>query len=167
MHSMQKLVKHILVLLAVAMSLALVVNRLSPQGIPLIGQWDTELGVVTADTAEAALWMDFEISDPEVAKQVFDAGNALFVDVRSQDMFDDGHIPGAVSLPLGDFDTRLETFAADVSPTQPIVTYCSGRLCQDSHTAAQRLLESGFENVVVYIDGFPGWVDYGYPVATP
>ena len=156
-----------LLLLAVAVSLALVVNRLSPHGIPLIGQWDTELGVVTADTAEAALWMDFEIPDPEVAKQVFDTGNALFVDVRSQDMFDEGHIPGAVSLPLGEFDDRLETFAADVPPTQPIVTYCSGRLCQDSHTAAQRLLERGFENVVIYIDGFPGWVEYGYPVATP
>jgi rhodanese-related sulfurtransferase len=164
---MQKLGKHMLLLLAVAFSLALLVNRLSPHGIPLIGQWETDLGVVTADTAEAALWMDFEISAPEVAKQVFDAGSALFVDVRSQDMFDAGHIPGAVSLPLGDFDARLEQFAADVSPTQPIVTYCSGRLCQDSHTAAQRLLERGFENVVVYIDGFPGWMDYGYPVATP
>lgn len=164
---MQKLVKHMLVLLTVAVSLALAVNRLSPHGIPLIGQWDTELGVVTADTAEAAFWMDFEISDPEVAKQVFDAGSALFVDVRSQDMYNAGHIPGAVSLPLGDFEQRMETFVADVSPTQPIVTYCSGRLCQDSHMAAQRLLERGFENVVVYIDGFPGWVDYGCPVATP
>jgi len=156
-----------MLLLAVAVSLALLVNRFSPLGIPLIGQWDTDVGVVTADTAAAAVWMDFEIPDPEVAKQVFDAGNALFVDVRSQAMFDDGHIPGAVSLPLGDLDTRLEAFVADVSPTQPIVTYCSGRLCQDSHTAAQRLMESGFENVVVYIDGFPGWIEYGYPVAIP
>ncbi len=103
----------------------------------------------------------------EVAKQVFDTGRALFVDVRSQDMFDEGHIPGAISLPLGDFETRVEAFAVDVSTTQPIVTYCSGRLCQDSHTVAQWLMERGFENVVVYIDGFPGWVENEYPVAIP
>jgi rhodanese-related sulfurtransferase len=164
---MQDLLKKIVLLLVVAASLALLVNRLSPHGIPLVGQWDTKLGVVTADTATAAVWMDFEISDPKVAKQVFDAGRALFVDVRSQDMFDEGHIPGAVFLPLGDFESRVEAFAAGVSPTQPIVTYCSGRLCQDSHTAAQLLMERGFENVVVFIDGFPGWIENGYPVATP
>lgn len=164
---MRDLVKKMVLLLTVATILALLVNRLSPQGIPLIGQWDSELGVVTANTDAVALWMDFEIPDPETAKQVFDAGSALFVDVRSRDMFDEGHIPGAVSLPLGDFESRVEAFAAEVSPTQPLVTYCSGRLCQDSHTAAQLLMERGFENVVVYIDGFPGWIENGYPVATP
>ena len=164
---MQDLLKKIALLLAVATSLALMVNRLSPKGIPLMGQWDTEVGVVTADTDAATLWMDFEIPDPGVAKQIFDTGRALFVDVRSQDMFDEGHIPGAISLPLGDFETRVEAFAVDVSTTQPIVTYCSGRLCQDSHTVAQWLMERGFENVVVYIDGFPGWVENEYPVAIP
>ena len=164
---MQDMLKKILMILVVAASLALLVNHLSPHGIPLIGQWDTEVGVITADTATAAVWMDFEIPAPETAKQIFDAGSALFVDVRSQDMFDAGHIPGAVSLPLGDFESRLEAFAADVSPKQPIVTYCSGRLCQDSHTAAQLLMERGFENVVVFIDGFPGWIENEYPVATP
>lgn len=164
---MRDLVKKMVLLLTVATILALLVNRLSPQGIPLIGQWDSELGVVTANTDAVALWMDFEIPDPETAKQVFDAGSALFVDVRSRDMFAEGHIPGAVSLPLGDFESRVEAFAAEVSPTQPLVTYCSGRLCQDSHTAAQLLMERGFENVVVYIDGFPGWIENGYPVATP
>jgi rhodanese-related sulfurtransferase len=161
------LVKKILVLLTVAAGLALLVNGLSPHGIPLIGQWNAEVGVVTADTDTAALWMDFELSSPQAAKQVFDAGEALFVDVRSRDMFAAGHIPGAVSLPLDDVDSALEDFATKLSAEQPIVTYCSGRLCQDSHTMAQLLMERGFENVVVYIDGFPGWIENGYPVATP
>lgn len=161
------LIKKMLVLLTVAAGLALLVNGLAPHGIPLIGQWDAEVGVVTADTDTAALWMDFEISSPQVAKQVFDAGEALFVDVRSRDMFAAGHIPGAVSLPLDDVDDALDAFATKFSAKQPIVTYCSGRLCQDSHTAAQLLMERGFENVVVYIDGFPGWIENGYPVATP
>jgi rhodanese-related sulfurtransferase len=164
---MRELIQKMTLILTVAAGLALLVNGLSPHGIPLIGQWNAEVGVVTADTDAAALWMDFELSSPQVAKQVFDAGEALFVDVRSRDMFAAGHIPGAVSLPFGDFDTMGDAFAADISPQKPIVTYCSGRLCQDSLTVAQLLMERGFENVVVYIDGFPGWIENGYPVATP
>jgi len=154
-------------LLTLACSLALLVNWLSPNGIPLIGQWDTEVGVVTADTDLAALWAEFEVPDVATAKRVFDSGKALFVDVRSPGIYDAGHIPGAVSLPLGDLEDRLEAVLADVPRQRPIITYCSGRLCQDSHTAAELLMERGFENVLVFIDGFPGWTENGYPVATP
>lgn len=163
---MVDLFKKVILMLSVAAGLALLVNGISPRGIPLVGQWDTQQGVVTADADTAALWMDFEIPDPAAAKQVFDAGDALFVDVRSRETFGAGHIPGAVSLPLGEFDALVEAFARDVPRDKPIVTYCSGRLCQDSHTAAQLLMERGFQNVVVYIDGFPGWMENGYPVAT-
>ena len=69
--------------LTLACSLALLVNWFSPRGIPLIGQWDTEVGVVTADTDLAALWAEFEVPDVATAKRVFDSGEALFVDVRS------------------------------------------------------------------------------------
>ena len=163
---MVDLVKKVILLLSVAAGLALLVNGISPRGIPLMGQWDAQQGVVTADADAAALWMEFELPDPATAKHVFDADSALFVDVRSREMFAAGHIPGAISLPLGEFDAVVEAFTAEVPPNQPIVTYCSGRLCQDSHTVAQMLMERGFESVVVYIDGFPGWMETGYPVAT-
>ena len=162
---MPDVIQKVMLLLSLAIGLALLVNGLSPRGIPLMGQWDTRQGVVTADAAAAALWMDFEIPDPAAAKQIWDAGGALFVDVRGLDMYLEGHIPGAVSLPLGEFDAQVEAFAREVPLDHPIVTYCSGRLCQDSHTVAMLLMERGYENVVVFIDGFPGWTDNGYPVA--
>ncbi len=164
---MMDLFQKVILLLAIAIVLALAINRFSPHGIPLIGQWDTDTGVVTADTDLAALWAEFEVPDVATAKRVFDSGKALFVDVRSQGIYDAGHIPGAVSLPLGDLESRLEAILDDVPRQRPIITYCSGRLCQDSHTAAQLLMERGFENVLVFIDGFPGWIENGYPVATP
>jgi rhodanese-related sulfurtransferase len=163
---MADLFKRLLLLLVVACTLALAVNAVSPRGIPLVGQWDTDKGVVTADTDLAAVWMEFELSDPATAKQVFDARTAVFVDVRSREPYAAGHIPGAVSLPMGEFDALVMDLVADLAPDHPIVTYCSGRLCQDSHTAAQWLMELGFENVVVFIDGFPGWEENGYPVET-
>jgi rhodanese-related sulfurtransferase len=162
---MVDLVKNIALLLCIAAVSALLVNGISPHGIPLVGQWDVRQGVVTADTDSSALWMEFEIPDPEAAKRIFDAGGAVFVDVRSRDMFQAGHIPGAVSLPLGEWDTLLDGFVDKTPLDRPIVTYCSGRLCQDSHTAAQQLMDHGYQNVVVFIDGFPGWEENGYPVA--
>ena len=162
---MPDVIKKVVFLLGAAIGLALLVNGLSPHGIPLMGQWDTRQGVVTADAATAALWMDFEISDPAAAKQILDAGDALFVDARSPEIFAEGHIPGAVSLPLGEFDAQVEAFTQGVPLDRPIVTYCSGRLCQDSHTVAQLLMERGYENVVVFIDGFEGWTENGYPIA--
>ena len=154
----------ITILLIAAFALALSVNHFSPRGIPLVGQWDTEVGVVTADTDTAALWMAFELPDPVSAKKVYDSGSAVFVDVRSRGSYAEGHIPGAVSLPVAELDEIGDAFVKEVALQQRIVTYCSGRLCQDSHTAAQWLMEKGFENIVVYIDGFPGWVESGYPV---
>ena len=162
---MSDVIKKVVFLLTAATCLALLVNKISSRGIPLMGQWDSRQGVVTADAATAALWMDFEIPDPAAAKQIFDAGGALFVDVRSPQMFAEGHIPDAVSLPIGDIEAQLEDFTQKVPVERPIVTYCSGRLCQDSHTAAQLLMERGYQNVVVFIDGFPGWMENGYPVA--
>lgn len=161
---MHDLAKKTLILLAAACCLALVANRISPRGIPLVGQWDAGVGVVTADIDMAALWMEFELPDPATAKQVFDTGQALFVDVRSRDLYSEGRIPGAVSLPVGEFEALAAGFEADVPRDKPIVTYCSGRQCQDSHTVAQWLMERGFMNVVVFIDGFPGWMAHGYPV---
>ena len=104
---------------------------------------------------------------PTHLKQMTESLPTVIIDTRSPEAFAAGHIPGAVSLPLGDFDAMVEAFAAKIPPQQPIITYCSGRLCQDSHTVAQLLMERGFENVLVYIDGFPGWIENGYPVATP
>lgn len=165
--AMKDLLKQAFFLLVIAFILAVTINHFSPRGIPLIGQWDTDVGVVTADTDLAALWAEFEVPDVATAKRVFDSGKALFVDVRNRGLYDEGHIPAAVSLPLGDLETRLDAVFADVPRQRPIVTYCSGRLCPDSHTAAQLLMERGFENVVVFIDGFPGWIENGYPVETP
>ena len=45
-----------------------------------------------------------------------------------------------------------------------MITYCSGRTCEDSHNLARLLSEVGFTDVRVFIDGFPGWEAEGYPV---
>ena len=55
------------------------------------------------------------------AKGAFDAGGAVFVDVRSIESYQAGHIPGAVSIPLGEIGDRLQ----ELDPGQWIITYCT------------------------------------------
>ena len=57
----------------------------------------------------------------EDAKAAFDAGTAVFVDVRGADVYAMSRIPGSLSIPLADLETRL----AELDPNQWIITYCT------------------------------------------
>ena len=154
----RKTIKEIIILVGVSVILALMVNTLSPRGIALVGKWDTvNLGGHTAGELEI-------IDSVTWAKSIFDKGDALFVDARSQNDYDNGHIPGAISLPVGQFEAGIESFLNRYPLEQPIVIYCSGRNCEDSHLLAQALSDVGFTNVRIFIDGFPAWEAGGYPI---
>ncbi|MGD2097259.1 MAG: rhodanese-like domain-containing protein [Desulfobacterales bacterium] len=160
----RKTIKEVIILVGVSVLLALVVNHLSPRGIALVGQWDTAKGVVTANGADVNEYRIAEIDRVADAAKILYDGGTLFVDARSNEDYEGGHIPGAVSLPVGRFDGLIEAFMEQVPLDQPIVTYCSGRTCEDSHHLARLLLEAGFGEVRIFIDGFPGWQGEGYPI---
>ena len=162
--NLKKLAQETSLLLGVAVVLAIIVNYFSPAGIALVGQWDTSRGVITAHAKNDVVAGKLEIEDVTIAKQIHNSGDVLFVDARSRDNYDDGHIPGAVSMPIGEFDNLIDSFIDQHSEDQAIVTYCSGRTCADSHNLAQLLMDFGFTDVRVFIDGFPGWEAEGHPI---
>ena len=159
-----KTIKEIMILVGASVALALVVNHLSPRGIALVGQWDTAKGVITTNVAGENEYRIAEIDQVTDAAKIFYDGDTLFVDARSTDDYEKGHIPDAISLPVGQFDEQIEAFLKRYPPDQSIVAYCSGRTCEDSHQLAQLLSEVGFTEVRVFIDGFPGWQAEGYPI---
>jgi rhodanese-related sulfurtransferase len=161
---LRKTIQEIIILVGISITLAMVVNFLSPKGIALVGQWDTSKGVITASPAGPEESKPEEIDSVARAKEIFDNGKVLFVDARSQDNYEDGHISGAVSLPVGQFDEQVESFLDRHPPDTRIVTYCSGRTCEDSHNLARLLVDVGFTHVSVFIDGFPGWEAQGFPI---
>lgn len=55
------------------------------------------------------------------AKAAYDAKSAVFVDVRPKASYDQGHIAGAVSLPLAEMDTGYTR----LDPSRWIITYCT------------------------------------------
>lgn len=164
MRNYKELVNQGFILLGVSVIVAFIVNHFSPAGIALVGQWDTTAGVITAKAKNDLVSGKLEIADAILAKQIFDSGNALFVDARTREDYDNGHIPEAVSLPIGQFDELIDPFLDQYDIEQPIVTYCSGRTCEDSHNLAQLLIDFGYIDVKVFIDGYPGWEAEGFPV---
>ena len=164
MRTHKELVNRSFILLGVSVIVAFIVNFISPAGIAVVGQWDTTEGVITARAKNDVVAGKLEIEDPVQAKQIYDSGNVLFVDARTRDDYDEGHIPGAASLPVGQFDEHINAFLDRHDIERPIVTYCSGRTCEDSHFLAQLLMDFGYRDVKVFIDGYPGWEAEGYPV---
>jgi len=98
--------------------------------------------------------------DASRARELVDAGEPVVVDVREQDEWDEGHIPGAVHIPRGHLESRIERAAPD--PSHPVVVYCSAG--NRSAFAAKTLEEMGYEDVVSLAGGFTDWKRNGFPV---
>src|SRR6059058_1973116 len=108
-----------------------------------------------------------EVDPREVHDVAFANGNGnrpLLVDVREQHEYESGHIPGAVHVPRGHLESRIEGKAGDKS--QPIVLYCASgqRSALAAHTL-QALL--GYTDVASMNGGITLWKDRGYEVETP
>jgi rhodanese-related sulfurtransferase len=92
----------------------------------------------------------------------------LFLDARRSAVYGDGHVTGARSFPVweSDIDDRVKKlFEEGLDQRAPVVAYCSGGNCEDSHMLAERLYKVGFDNVLIYKDGFPDWQKRGLPVS--
>jgi rhodanese-related sulfurtransferase len=86
--------------------------------------------------------------------------NALFLDARRSSVYADGHIAGARRFPVweSDIDARVKgLYEEGLDQRAPVVVYCSGGNCEDSHMLAEKLYMVGFDNVLIYKDGFPDW----------
>ncbi|WP_195463274.1 rhodanese-like domain-containing protein [Anaerotruncus colihominis] len=80
----------------------------------------------------------------EKAKEIMDTQEVIILDVREQDEYDSGHIPGAVLLPVGTID---EETAAEVIPEKDsmVLVYC--RSGNRSKTASETLVGLGYTNI--------------------
>ncbi|HUY51880.1 MAG TPA: metalloregulator ArsR/SmtB family transcription factor [Streptosporangiaceae bacterium] len=88
------------------------------------------------------------------------AGDVAVLDVRPAAEYAAGHIPGAVSIPVGEFGQRL----AELPGGTEIVAYCRGPYCVFAHDAV-RLLRAHGRTARRLSGGMPEWRLAGLPVA--
>ena len=108
----------------------------------------------TAETVQEAVFVSITA---EEAKEIMDTGDGFVIlDVRTQEEYDEGHVPGAILIPNTEIENRAEEELPDKA--QLILVYCrSGRR---SKLAAQILADLGYTNV----KEFGGILDWPYEV---
>jgi glyoxylase-like metal-dependent hydrolase (beta-lactamase superfamily II)/rhodanese-related sulfurtransferase len=86
--------------------------------------------------------------------------SVLLLDVREREAYESGHIPGAILIPRGQLELRVNKVLPD--PTKRIVVYCEyGRI---STLATATLRDMGFTRAVALDQGMQLWNEKGYPV---
>jgi len=99
------------------------------------------------------------VSRAGLAERVL-AGKVVLIDVRPTEEYAQGHIPGAVSIPLADLEAKMKTLRKRTE----VVAYCRGPYCVLAPEAVQLLRAHGFEARRLE-DGMPEWRLAGLPVA--
>jgi rhodanese-related sulfurtransferase len=118
-----------------------------------------EIEQVTRDFHEAR--GSLEPVDRDALVDRVRSGTVTLLDVRPEEEFRAAHIPGAVSVPLGELEHRLAALPRD----REVVAYCRGPYCVMAVEAVELLREHGFRAVRM-AEGVPDWRARGLAVET-
>jgi phage shock protein E len=113
--------------------------------------------VVTAYTFLQAPQVEYRDVTVEETKSLIEGKLSLVVlDVRTPSEYGDGHIEGAINIPVDDLERRL----GELDPGDELLVYC--RTGNRSARAVRLLEENGFTNVFHMAGGIMAWGEAGY-----
>ena len=125
--------------------------------VPWFGDWSNYIeakalkeGIPLATTAQVLAFLQ--------------SGTHVILDARPARDYEAGHIPTARSVPYESVADALAVVQQYMTPAGPIVTYCSGKKCDESFLLTQYLRLQGFTNVTLFAGGFETWNAEGHPV---
>ncbi|HEY1416307.1 MAG TPA: molybdopterin-synthase adenylyltransferase MoeB, partial [Myxococcaceae bacterium] len=103
-----------------------------------------------------------EVSPESVAARLRSDDAPVLLDVREPDETAEGHLPGALLVPRGNLELRIERM---VGREREVVVYCAGGV--RSVLAARTLLDLGYARVSSLAGGYGRWSDLGLPRVRP
>lgn len=104
-----------------------------------------------------------EISAQETANLLKGEPRPVLIDVRDRADYDQGHVPGAVSVPSAEFKDRLESLK--LPKVDPVVIY--GADDARAREATKHMYESGYQGALTLKGGIAAWRSAGQAVAKP
>jgi molybdopterin/thiamine biosynthesis adenylyltransferase/rhodanese-related sulfurtransferase len=108
-------------------------------------------------------WTPAQTSEAMARQRQNGQDEFVLIDVREKNEWDEGYIPGAIHVPKGYIEQRIEEVVPDKA--KKVVLYCAGGV--RSMYAGLTLKQMGFENVISMAGGFGQWKNSGLPVVEP
>ncbi len=140
-----------------AVFLGFSINQFRDSRLPLFEDWSMEARLISSSGER----LDITLVE---AKRLFLQEAPIIIDARPNDDYEKGHIRGARSLSWHDVDQRFMEVTKDISVDTLIITYCDGETCELSHNLANFLLELGFNNVRILVNGWTKWQNADLPI---
>jgi rhodanese-related sulfurtransferase len=182
----------VLVLLVAGLVFALLANRLSPRGLSLSREYFARAEIASATpkpvesqsqnkaaapetnaVAERLASKGLSVLDTKQAEALFrdpqyDQELIVFVDARSDQHYQDSHIPGAYQFDRYYPERYFPTVLPACLNAAKIVVYCTGGKCEDSEFAALALVEAGIpaDKISVFVGGMNDWTAAKLPLET-
>jgi rhodanese-related sulfurtransferase len=161
---MKTAIKDAIILTLLSAALAFGINAISPNGIPLVGDWYDNRDKVELDIPPSYdASMDTLISLQE-AFILWRDSSAVFIDAREPEDYHHGHIPGAINFPFDYWDDCWDRVEPLLSPGDTIVCYCGGFDCELSLFAARELKAIGYPHALIFFGGINKWEAANLPV---
>ena len=139
-----------------AAGLGTAVNILRPPAtrLPWVGDWEHH---IETKAFRAGIPVTFL---PGARTRVDDPATVIF-DARNRELYEAGHLPRALSLPVEETDQRLGSYAAQLTLQTDVLVYCGGADCSDALELAEKLRDLSFSRVTLYPGGYAEWTEYG------
>ncbi|MCF7886260.1 MAG: rhodanese-like domain-containing protein [Candidatus Marinimicrobia bacterium] len=171
----RKMIVRSLIIILSATIVGIIYNFITPAGIPLINNYS--LVEINKEIVKIPLFLprdkeqhnNLEIHPPEEIRLKavhanFYHGEAVFIDARTNEKYKEGHIPGAISVPVNEVkpeNINLENLGLQ----QKIIVYCDDPGCSLSMELATILEHKGFLNVYFFSGGWKAWKQADYQIS--
>jgi len=166
--TIRRTIKQTVIIVLVSLLLAIVWNSVSQNRIPLVRRQIPKIqpaennGTVSPD-GTGEVQTPYKIVDASESYEMLLTGEALFLDARLKEDFEEGHIEGALSLPIEQFDIVYPEIYHHFSESKALIVYCEGGGCELSEELCLILHDMEYENVYLYEAGWPEWQTMGLP----
>ncbi|MBI4026651.1 MAG: rhodanese-like domain-containing protein [Verrucomicrobia bacterium] len=166
-----------LLLCVISLVVGLVINVFRSNPLPLRYQTPAERAMTFRGSERCHPENPIRAISPRALQTLMGRTDVVILDARAEDVYQKGHIPGAIGLSRERFETDLEKALPKLmaQTTRTLVVYCSNDGCEDGPGVAQSLVEMGFDStrtstaaggarVRLLKGGWDAWVEARLPV---
>ncbi|MFH2046946.1 MAG: rhodanese-like domain-containing protein [Pseudomonadota bacterium] len=152
-----KTLKQLLYIVLITIVAGLTSNLLRSDKTPFFENWTEKIkhASLSGENLEISL---------EKAVQLFRQNGAIFMDARSLEEYNEGHIKGAISFPYMEVDSKFVEIMSEIPEDSVIITYCDGETCELSIDLADFLRNTGYKKVWALLNGWTVWQQNRLPV---